>query len=206
MKEVKSFLASKIISIPDILNIEKFELISSDLITDISELDGSIYNVVSEYKFPYIKNEPSKKRTNRLGNTIIEQNELILTAIISKRVEEYLIELGIQDEFAKWINPTFSQGDTSSIDDDVRFYIRENIIPRYTIKSIVFYEYLYDVSNVNDIELGKSDGELIQLGFRESDNFKVTKSTTNDLDFGLIYKIPNSKNFSVSFTVIVEKK
>ena len=117
-----------------------------------------------------------------------------------------MITNGFSDEFIKYINPNYSFGDPI-LDDDIRAYILENIKQRYVIKNVIFWEKYWNAGDsYPQIQTNFTDSEKIANGYFTSRSFSTQFSNPDDLNFKLIYNIPQDKNFSIAFTVILEKK
>jgi hypothetical protein len=93
------------------------------------------------------------------------------------------------------------------LDDDIKTYIAENITERYIIKDIILWEKFWTASNpLAQIEYNLTDSEKISAGYKQTKNFQTKFEDPNDLNFRLIYNIPKDRNYSIAFTVILEKK
>jgi hypothetical protein len=137
-----------------------------------------------------------------------QENEFIeLNVFSSKALVQYLRADGIDEEFEKYINPNFSFGE-GGLDDDIEQYIINNVLSRYTIKRIIFYEnqFANNVNKLNPVELDLSNLDLLKKGYKVSNNVKIKFSTESPLNFKMIYNIPKLDNYSISFKVDLEKK
>ena len=123
-----------------------------------------------------------------------------------KSLADFLIANGFSNEFIKYINPEYSFGDPI-LEDDIRAYILDNIRQRYVVKNIIFWEKYWNAGDpYPQIQTGLTDSEKISNGYFTSRSFSTKFANPDDLNFQLIYNIPQDKNFSISFTVILEKK
>jgi hypothetical protein len=189
-KEKKAFFGSKTISIPNTVYIETFPAgaISKSALGSLSKIKSVPENIVRE---EVVKN----------GNRYL--NLRIYTTLA---LSDWLISDGISDEFYKWIDPNYSFGNPKQ-DDDVRTYISENIYDRYIIKEVIVWEKFWKKGNpLPDIQTGLTDAQKISAGYVKTKSFQTTFETPNDLDFQLIYNIPQDRNYSIAFTVVLEKK
>jgi len=119
---------------------------------------------------------------------------------------DYLISEGFSTEFIKYINPEYSFGDPI-LEDDIKAYIIENIKQRYVVKNIIFWEKYWNLGDpYPEIQTNLTDSQKISNGYFTSRSFSTKFANPDDLNFKLIYNIPQDKNFSISFTVILEKK
>ena len=212
--ENKSFLGSKILSIPDKIRLETWELIDED------ELEGGIGNIdnVSADVVKRIDITSTPKPLSRPANTAdrpqpsadtgrTDKKELILNVFSTKALINYLRADGIDTEFNDFINPLISFGE-EGLDDDIEKYIRDNIFQRYKVDKIIFYEnrFANNVNQLEPIELDLSNFELLRQGYKISENLSIKFFTDSPLDFTLIYNIPKLKNYSISFKVDLIKK
>ena len=212
--ENKSFFGSKMLTIPDEIRLENFSIIqSNDLIGGDANIQNVDENVIqSNTEQRAISAEPrlvSEARINRRRKEkLVQKNKFLGLKVYSdKALIKYLRNDGIDDEFIKYINPDFSFGE-DGLDDDIEQYIINNVVPRYKIKRIIFYEnqFANNVNSLNTIELDLSNLELLQKGYKISENVQIKISTDSPLNFKLIYTIPKLDNYSISFKVDLEKK
>ncbi len=197
--ENKSFMGSKILSIPDKIRLENWELIEfEDLIGGLSNINNVPENVVKQINLT---------TTPKPGNIVTDKKELILSVFSTKALIKYLRADGIDTEFNDFINQQFSFGE-DGLDDDIEQYIRNNIFQRYRVDKIIFYEnrFANNVNQLESIELDLSNFELLRQGYKISENLSVKFFTDSPLDFTLIYNIPKLKNYSISFKVDLVKK
>jgi hypothetical protein len=189
-KEKKSFFGSKTISIPNSITIQTFPsgVISKSEIGQLSKIKSVPQNIV---------NEEIVKNGNRYLN---------LRVYGSLALSDWLIADGISDEFYKWISPDYSFGNPDQ-EDDVRTYISENIFQRYIIKEVILWEKFWKKGNpLPDIQTGLTDSQKIAAGYVRSKSFQTTFEFPDSLDFQLIYNIPKDRNYSIAFTLVLEKK
>ena len=212
--ENKAFFGSKMLTIPDEIRLENFSIIQSgDLVggdANIQNVDETV--IQSNTQQHAISAEPrviSEFRQNRRRKEKLKQKNkfLELKVYSDKALIKYLRSDGIDAEFIKYINPDFSFGE-DGLDDDIEQYIINNVVPRYSIKRIIFYEnqFANNVNSLNTIELDLSNLELLQKGYKISENVQIKISTDSPLNFKLIYTIPKLDNYSISFKVDLEKK
>jgi hypothetical protein len=189
-REEKAFFGSKVISIPSSVTLEKFPqgvLNSSSLVTA---------NQITKFSENIVRSE---KVTSR-------GSELILDIFTDLALADYLISEGFSAEFIKYMNPEYSFGDPI-LEDDIKAYIIENIKQRYVVKNIIFWEKYWNLGeSFPEIQTNMTDSQKISNGYFTSRSFSTRFANPDDLNFKLIYNIPQDKNFSISFTVILEKK
>ena len=189
-KEEKAFFGSKVVAIPMVVNLETFPqgvLNSSTLVSN---------NQITKYPENIVRSEKTTK-----AGTI-----LTLDVYTDLALADYLITEGFGAEFTKYINPQYSFGDPI-LDDDIRAYILENIKQRYIVKNIIFWEKYWNAGDsYPQIQTNFADSQKISNGYFTSRSFSTKFANPDDLNFQLIYNIPQDKNFSIAFTVILEKK
>jgi hypothetical protein len=208
--ENKSFFGSKMLTIPDEIRLENFSIISSD---DLVGGAGNIMNVTenviqSNTEQSAVNAEIKIRKNTRRRDKIKQKNKFIGLSVFSdKALIDYLRSDGIDKEFIEYINPDFSFGE-GGLDDDIEQYIINNVVPRYKIKRIIFYEnqFANNVNSLKPIELDLSNLELLKKGYKISENAQIKISTDSPLNFKLIYTIPKLDNYSISFKVDLEKK
>lgn len=189
-KEDKAFFGSKTIAIPDTIRLEKFPE-GTITLTELGSLDK--INTVTQ---------------NIVTNEVQKGNNSYLDLIVfsSLRLQSFLINSGFGEEFFKYINTNYSYGNPAQ-DDDIIQYIKENIFPRYVISEIVFWEKFWPKGSSHpSIEVNLTDSEKIEAGYSKSKSFQTIQINPDDLDFELIYNIPQDRNYSISLSVILTKK
>lgn len=189
-KEEKAFFSSKVISIPGQITLETFPqgIIPLKSIGTIRQISTVNENIASQ------EIEDSKGKV------------LILDVATNQALADYLISDGFSSEFYKYINPNYSFGDPI-LDDDIKNYIYRNIVDRYVVKNIIFWEKFWNKGNPSpQVETNLTDSQKIANGYVVSRNFTTKFVNPDDLNFQLIYNIPLDKNFSIAFTVVLEKK
>ena len=153
-------------------------------------------------------NQIRNVKPNIVKSTIQSANktQLEIKVFANLAMENNLIKDGFDREFNKYINPLYSFGDPI-ITDDVKKYIRLNVYQRYSISKIIFWEKQWFKGDpYPQIEFNLTDKQKIEKGYKVSKNFSTYLENPDDLYFKLIYNIPNDKNFSIAFTVILDKK
>jgi hypothetical protein len=189
-KEVRSFFGSKTIAIPSIVKIETFPdgVISRPDIGTLSKIKSVPENIVRQ-------------------EIIKGQNRYLdLRIYTTMALSSYLINDGISNEFIKFINPEYSFGNPNQ-EDDVATYIAENIYDRYIVREVILWQKFWKKGDPHpDIEVNLTDAEKVAKGYVKTRNFQTAFQSPDDLDFQLIYNIPQDRNYSIAFTVVLEKK
>jgi hypothetical protein len=189
-KEIKSFFGSKVIAIPNNINLEKFPtgVIKKSDLGRLSKITRIPQNLVEE-EIVFAK---SRTLNVKVFTTLALQDQLILE--------------GFGQDFYKYMNPAYSFGNPNQ-EDDIKAYISENIVERYIIKEIVLWEKFWKKgSPLPNIEYSLTDAQKIAKGYIKTKNFQTIFNSPEDLDFQLIYNIPKDKNYSIAFSITLEKK
>ena len=189
-KEFKSFFGSKVLSIRNTVSLQTFPegVISPKELVIPSRINSVPQNLVGS--------------TNNVG----KRTELVIDAYIDLALQDYLISDGISAPFMKYLNPNYLKG-TEDIEKYVKEYISENIVERYFISNIVFWEAYWKPENpLPLIQYNLTDEQKITAGYVKSKNFITYKENPEDLNFRLIYNIPKDRNVSIAFSVNLEKK
>jgi hypothetical protein len=189
-KEIKSFFGSKVIAIPNMINLEKFPtgIIKKSSLGGLSKITRIPQNIVEE-EIRFAKNQTL--------------NVKIFTSLA---LQDQLILEGFGQDFYKYMNPAYSFGNPNQ-EDDIKTYISENILERYIIKEIVFWEKFWKKGNpLPNIEYSLTDAQKKAKGYNKTKNFQTIFNSPEDLDFQLIYNIPKDKNYSIAFSIMLEKK
>ena len=203
--ENKAFFGSKMLTVPDEIRLENFTLLQLD---DLPGGLANIDNVTETVIQSDVERSTTKGGSSLDVKTKIQKNKFInLNVFANKALVQFFRSDGIDTEFEKYINPNFSFGE-SGLDDDIDQYIINNILPKYKIKRIIFYENQFsnNVNSLNPIELDLSNLELLKKGYKVSSNIEIKISPNSPLNFKMIYNIPKLDNYSISFKVDLEKK
>ena len=217
MLEKRSFSGSKIMNLPETIQLESFDPIDiDDPIVGGRELflpSTQDYDVVSRI----VNTGKSATLTGNIGRSkeaipfkpFTNPSRAEFWVYLDKAIEKYLIADGITDVFTKYINPAYSVGLKDSIDDDVKAYIKDNILRIYEIDTIELYELRYwkNPNNFSLIEFGLDDLGRKLYNFEPTKNFTTSNLTNSNLNFKLIYNIPTErKSSSISLKVTLRKK
>lgn len=192
-REEKAYFGSKIISLPNSIKIETSDypaILDSDVL-----IAGGIDNV---------PNGIVKQTTN-----FINKNELKLDIYISKLLTEWLIKDGISVQFEKYINPEFSFGN-QDLEDDIKLYIKENILQRYIVEKITLWQKFYKkTKNITApvlIETSLTDLQKAANSYTETKDFRSAEMIYGSLDQNIIYNLPLAQNVSLAISIQLIKK
>jgi hypothetical protein len=181
--ESKSFLGSKIMSIPNEILIDTFNSISSINIININNLNFDNNHIVYD-------------RTNNL---------LTLDVYLEKRILSKFIELE-GDKFMKRFLPEGLTA-TQSVSDYIKEYFKINVLKRYRIQTIR----LQILESNSEILLSNSnitDQQRSNLGYTRKEEYRFSNVRNSPFDFQLIYNLNTSSflNFSFGLSVDIIKK
>lgn len=218
MIEKRSYFGSKIMNLPDTIELESFDIIDiqneliggRELYLPSTENFDSVYKIFNAKKNSTISgNKGRTSKDARPFKPFTNPSKVDLWIYTEKALEKFLIADGIGDVFTKFINPAYSFGLKNSVDDDIKKYITANILKIYEIDSIELYELRYwkNPNNFDLLELGLSDVDRRTFNFELTKNFQTKNLTNSKLNFKLIYNIPvERKSSSISLKVKLRKK
>lgn len=191
-KEEKAFFASKTISVPDVVYVEKF---NGTATIDQFKIAGNI-----EKLNKFLVTEEVK---------LIGINQLNIDVYLKNQFTQWLLDDGIARVFKQYISTTYSFG-TASIWDDIKKYIETNIHNRYEIKEVILWEKKLNLLKgevpTAQIVTDLTDAEKIEQGYVKSYNFRVAKQNSTDINFKLIYNIQKQVKTSIAISVVLQKK
>jgi hypothetical protein len=183
MREKKAFFASKYLKVPQKIVLDTFK--PSEFLQDAIKDTGLVEGTFMHNETPNLA-------------------EFYL--LIQKRIIDHLSEF-IKPVFIKYINPKFGIGDTTTINDDVKEYIEQNILKLYKVDQVNFYV-KKDRKEVEPIyltaELTNSEKEI--RGLRIDKNISVKTLNTNLFDLKLIYNKISGFSNSYGFSITLLKK
>jgi len=197
MKEKKSFYGSKYLKVPQEIKLETFKV--SDLFSKEAIKQPSLVN----------------------GDFMVEDVSVAsfnFYLFIEKRLIEFLFT-PIKDQFKKYIKPEFSFDDDETLDDDVREYIKENILSLYKVEKVELYNKLERARKVQPSNVRSAltttddfstasltDAEKVNNGLSVVNNASSLLLNTNPFDLKLIYNKRKGFTESFGFSVTIKKK
>ena len=130
--------------------------------------------------------------------------------LYNRIVRYFAEETGLRENFEKYINPTYSYGDKTTIEDDIKSYIEKNIMKLYYLDSVTLW--------INGKKVGKHDSKIendyitflpldneekVRKNFKKVDTFSMKKMTNNLFDKYLTYNLKSGykEDFGFSFTI-----
>ena len=183
MKEKKAFFGSKYLKVPQEIVLETY--------------------VPSEFFKPAIK-QPTLVN----GTYMYLENESNIEFYLfnEKRLTEFLFD-PIKETFENYINPLFGFGDEETLDDDVREYIKLNILNLYKIDNVDFFVRSLRQNIANDYTTAElSNDDKIENGLRLSQAFSSIILNNNPFDLKLIYNKRTGFSESFGFSITLIKK
>lgn len=189
MREVKNFLASKVMKTPKNIRLQEFNVIQ------VADLDQVNVNTFTDEIVFAVQTPDNSTEVNKIVGYINVQERLI----------RYLIEDGADTEFIKSLMPEFGVGDPDILSDDVVEYLNLNVIPTFQLNEVLPYVRLYKQASLN---LPYIDGTLtdvakVQNGYKPINDFSTNK--ISDFVYKFEYTIEPSQNASLSITLDVGK-
>jgi hypothetical protein len=158
--EVKSFMASTVMKVEDEYSLD---LYNSYDVKDANRLEDILESGSNKYTINWF-----------------EDNERVFADVyVPNMIYDTLVADGILAKFSETVNPIYSYGDKSTVEDDLLEYIKHNISPRFIIEDVDVYvieskeistAFTQDISDIEGYSISKSHSiELFnegQLGFR----------------------------------------
>ena len=209
MFERKSFFGSKYLKVPETIILETFkpDPFVKAAIKQPSLIDGTFM----------FQDQPSVTVNKRVIETNGVSNVRAIKRKASPPIETFylfnekrLIEFlftPIKEQFLNFVNPLFGFGDLETLDDDVRQYIRENILKLYKIDRVDFYTLASRTKSPSTYSTAElTNAEKISNGLTINDNVSSKTLNTNPFDLKLIYNKRTGFSESYGFSVSIVKK
>ena len=190
MIESKSFLGSKVMTIPTEIVLDNF--ITSQTIQLQSNINSNINSL--NVNRNTVLEELLESDTNEIFGTS-SNLEFVLTIDLSKRIIRYIKDNGIGKNFDDLLE-LYSSGDDTLLDDDINSYITNNILNRYKISDIKIF---IKSNDTNTFNFNTSFDELISSNYLRTKNF----NRVDNNDFNITLRIPKT-NINTSISVIVD--
>lgn len=180
--EKKTFMNSTIMKVKDTYDITKFD----------STQEVSI-EVLDKIRFA---------QSNKTAiHWIDEESQVIADFYLPTAILNELTEDGIEQQFGRYVNPSTSYGDKSSIKDDLQVYSKANISPRFIIDSIKLYGIEGKGLETGFVSVTETS-QLTADNFKELTNFNIQSYQNDGLSFRLIYN--KQGKYSYNFKVHVK--
>ena len=129
-------------------------------------------------------------------NFFEDESKIIMDFDLSKSTIRMLDGLGVRNTIEKYIEPEKSFGSIDSLDDDVEFYIRENVLPLYSISGIDLFSFS-SKKTVTEIEQVNSLNAVYLGDYILDNNFTYKVDSKNSLNFRLIYNKKKGFNYKI---------
>jgi len=196
MKEIKSFMVSKMMNTPNAYDLQTF--LSSEVTFTVEQpgIDVGVSQVQSNTAASASSSQGQSKP--KLTITMNLRDRLM------RQIEEDITSGLYVDEFADLLAlniPDFSNLSQTDIDTLRKDYISSNIIPLYRVSSIKLYVKKGEGLPLVEIEL--SEAEKIGAGYRENKDFSL--ESVNDFTFRVIRIIDTKEGFSYSVGCTIER-
>ena len=180
--EKKTFMNSTIMKVKDTYDITKFD----------STQESSI-EVLDKIRFA---------QSNKTAiHWIDDESQVIADFYLPTAILNELTEDGIEQEFGRYVNPSTSYGDKSSIKDDLQVYSKANISPRFIIDAIKIYGIEGKGLETGFVSVTETT-QLTADNFKELTNFNIQSYQNDGLSFRLIYN--KQGKYSYNFKVHVK--
>ncbi len=230
MKELKSFFGSKMMQTPYTVNAYTFitlEISRTTGETDIQKINNEARAALVAIQ--NINQQTSNTGIGQLGTVFSsvdlpifdegiypdvevfwQKNEITNTLIGSIRLDRilrrFLLNAGISRVFVENMISQFGVGDPENLDDDVKAYIEQNIVPIY--EGIAFDLYVKKTgTNLSPTELllrgDLINPDRIRYSYYLEPNFKLTRR--NALSYRFELPMESGKNYSTTFSFRIQK-
>lgn len=165
--EKSSFMASTVMKVSDEYTLSRFNVVQ---VNSLDELDSFAIKASKDSSIGFFENE----------------EKVYIDVYLKYAVLDELIENGVKSKFNKYVDPSKSYGDITTIEDDLSRYVELNIVPRFIIGSVDLY-----AREGKDIQTGFTSisdvSEIDQSIFVKQSNFTYKTFTEDRLGFRLIY-------------------
>ena len=230
MKELKSFLGSKMMQTPYTITIYTFitlEISRTSGTTNVQEINLLANNSISAIQ--NLNSITSNTGVGQLGTYLSSVDLAVLDENIFPQVEvlwqknpttntvsgsirldrilrRYLLNSGVSTVFVNNMVSEFGVGNPNNINDDIDTYIEENITPIY--EGITFDLFVKKTGQALSSTEILVRGDLInpdriRYAYNPQPNLKLTKIT--DLIYSFEYSLTESQNYSLTFSFRIQK-
>ena len=128
------------------------------------------------------------KNDNSKTETVIYENDkyIIIDFYIYDVLKRVISEDGVLSSISKYVLPSNSAGDKTTLDDDALLYVENNLLKQYIIDSIFLYSKKKKGEKSNLISINEVD-ELSTGGYSNDNNFRYKQHKQKPMNFRLIY-------------------
>jgi len=156
-------------------------------------LPKSQYQITAYSDISYINSLSELTALESAGNFLgaVLQFEDASKIYMSVNVDNLLVDLLEADNagfsIKKFVNASESYGDKSTLKDDIRKYIEVNLLKLLNVEDIKLF--VKDDNSIATSELlsASNFNEIIDSGFKESNDFRIEYNNTNPLKLKVIY-------------------
>ena len=164
-EEVKAFMASTIMKVNDIYNIDTFGAAKQN--ASLDSLNTTYEDDLNKASIHFFEDE----------------YRIFADFYLTDALRETLITDGISHKFSENVNASKSYGDTTTLDDDISEYVKHNIVDRYIIDEVDVY-----VNESRDIQTGFSS-DVSQLDdYKKSTSHNLESFNDKELGFRFIFE------------------
>ena len=165
--EKSSFLASTVMKVDDVYTLSRFNAIQT---TSLDELNNSSIKASKDNSIFWFEDD----------------SKVYIDVYLRYALLDELIENGINNKFNKYIVPSKSYGDITTIDDDLVKYVDSNIVPRFIIDTVELYA--KEGKDITTSFLSVQDVTSIdQVTYSKQSSYSFTTFAEDRLGFRLIY-------------------
>jgi hypothetical protein len=165
--ENTSFMASTVMKVDDIYTLSRFNAtkVNSELELTDAKIKASRNNSIFWYE---------------------NDSKVFIDVYLRFALLDELIEKGVNDKFNKYITPSKSFGDITTIEDDLVKYVDSNIVPRFIIDTVELYAKESKDISTNFISVVEVT-DIDQTTYVKQSNFTYSTFAEDRLGFRLIY-------------------
>lgn len=165
--EKSSFLASTVMKVDDAYILSRFNAIQT---ASLDELNNSSIKASKENSIFYFEDD----------------SKVYIDVYLRYALLDELIENGISNKFNKYIIPSKSYGDITTIEDDLVKYVDSNIVPRFIIDTVELYA--KEGKDITTSFLSVQDITSIdQTAYSKQSSYSFVTFSEDRLGFRLIY-------------------
>ena len=180
-EEVKAFMASTVMKVNDIYDIDTFSVAEAH--TSLNELNETFEDNLNISSVHFFEDE----------------NRIFADFYITDSLRETLIADGILYKFSENIIAADSYGDITTIDDDISEYVKHNIASRYIIDSIDVY-----FKESKNIKTGFSSDVSQLVGYKKSTSHNLQSFNESEIGFRFIFEKRVGYNYDFKLNIKIK--
>ena len=183
MLEKKAFLASKCMTLPDDIVIEKFA---------IDKLVGENYKSDENHTIFYEE----------------KQSNVSYTIMVERRIKQYMHDK-LKSYFEEYVNDIYSYGDKTTVEDDIDRYVEQNILPLYMFDH--FDLYVHKTPNGNKREMnytyvGDSDAVKYMHKLRTDNTYGLSVVDYSEFDRKIVFNTKDQYTYEIALSLHIKKR